>query len=151
MSTHFNPDQFSRPKRNTTDWVKTKWFPFVATGVGALALGVLIGASGQPEPAAAPLPPALTVTASPTPAPTVTKTVEVAPASCLKALDLSEQGFSYAAEAMGYMGDALTAAGDFNVAGLTKANEDIAVVSPKLKALTSPMKSASAECRAAAK
>jgi len=148
LSTHYNPGHMNQPK--TPLWNR-KWFPYATLGVAALLVGIGIGGSGKAKAEPSAPAPAVTVTATPTPAPTVTKTVEVAPASCLKALDLSEQGFSYAAEAMGYMGDALQAAGAFDVASLTKANEEIKVVTPKLKALTSPMKSASAECRAAAK
>jgi hypothetical protein len=64
----------------------------------------------------------------PTPTPTVTETVKSAPVEkrievvtsppeCIEALDLSQQGFTYAAEAMGYLNDAVQAAGRLNVAG----------------------------------
>ncbi len=137
MSMHFT-------KTPKTNWTKKPWFPFLVTGVLAMVIGTAIGASGQPKPV---------ITEVPGPERVVTKTVEkeVTPAACLKALDLSEQGFSYAAEAMGYMSDALTAAGNLNVPAMQKANADLAVVSPKMKQLTTPMKTASTECRAAAK
>lgn len=148
MSTHYNPGHLSETKPPL--W-KRKWVPFAAIGAVGLLVGFGIGEAGKAAPSQKAPAPAVTVTATPSPAPTVTKTVEVTPASCLKALDLSEQGFTYAAEAMGYMSDALTAASEFNVAGLQKANADLDRVSPKMKELTTPMKSASAECRAGAK
>lgn len=147
MSTRWN-ENLKRPKRNTTDWAKTKWFPFVATGVLAMVVGGFIGASGQPEPI---------VKEVPGPERVVTNTVEkkvdvpVTPAACVTALDLSEKGFSISAEAMGYMSDALTAASKFDVASMQRANVNLDALNPKLKAITAPMKAASAECRAAAK
>lgn len=137
-----NPDL--RPRKQQL--IQKPWFIPAVVGSLALFVGIGIGSAGEPEP--------VTVTKEvPGPERVVTKTVEkeVTPQACLTALDLSEEGFSYSAEAMGYMGDALTAAGNFDVAALTKANTDIETVSPKLKQLTAPMKVAVSECRASAK
>jgi hypothetical protein len=63
-------------------------------------------------------------------------------------MDLSEKAFGLTAEAMGYMSDALTAAGHVDVVALRQANSDLDEVNPKMHALTTPMKSAVSECRA---
>ena len=140
-----------RAKPPETPLWKRKKVRYAAVGFGILLMGIGIGSSGKGQPAEATPAPAATVTASPSPAPTVTKSVEVTPKSCLEAIDLSEQGFSLSAEAMGYMGDALKAAGNIDVAGLQKANVDLETINPKLTALTAPMKKAVAECREGAR
>lgn len=145
MSTYNNPKHAASPV-----W-KRPWFAPVAIAAAGLLIGFGIGENAHPRPTTPAPAPTVTVTATPTPAPAVTKTVEVTPEACLTALDLSEQGFTYSAEAMGYMSDALTAAGEFDVAALQKANADLDTLNPKLKALTGPMKTAATECRAAAK
>lgn len=153
MSTHWNENArpprepgASRAKRSTEPLWKRKWVPFAAVGLGMLLVGIGIGGSGKAEAVPAP---AATVTASPSPAPTVTKSVEVpvTPKSCLEALNLSEQGFTLAAEAMGYMSDGMTAAGNLDIAALQKANADLEKVNPKISLLTQPMKQAAFECR----
>jgi hypothetical protein len=148
MSTYYGPSPLppeAKPSKPKGAWWKK---PIVWLPVAALLLGGAIGASGQPDPVEV-------VKEVPGPERVVTKTVdkpvEVTPEACLKALDLSEQGFSYSAEAMGYMSDALTAASKFDVAAMQKANADLEGVSPKMKELTTPMRSAATECRAAAK
>jgi hypothetical protein len=162
MSTRWNQNSqpfldpaAQRPRQPKEPLWKRKWVPFAAVGFGMLLVGVGIGSSGKGKPADAAPAPAVTVTASPSPAPTVTKevtkTVEVTPASCLEALDLSEQGFTLAAEAMGYMSDGMTAAGNLDITGLTKANANLEKVNPKLSLLTQPMKKAAADCKAGAK
>lgn len=79
----------------------------------------------------------ITQTAPPEPAPTVTVTVETSsvPQSCLDALDNAETGFGYAA-------DAITAAGEFDVAGLNEATR-------KTKELAPTWSANKAACRAA--
>lgn len=74
--------------------------------------------------------------------------VPTTPASCIEYIDLSEQAFDYSSEAMGYMGDALTAAGNFDVSGLDAATQRIKSVQPKLEAITPDVKRTKAECRA---
>jgi hypothetical protein len=154
LSTHWNQNsrfplepEGRRSKRENPPLMQRRWVPFAAVGVGMLLVGIGLGSSGRgAAPDAAPAP-ATTVTASPSPAPTVTKSVEVTPKSCLEALTLSEQGFTLSAEAMGYMNDALQAAGRFDVPGLQKANVDLEALNPKLTALTAPMKQAAFDCR----
>lgn len=139
---------FRKDIRNNRSIFKAPWFAPVAIGVLALLTGVGIGASGTPAPVEV-------VKEVPGPERTVTKTVTkevpVTPEACLTALDLSEEGFTYSAEAMGYMSDALTAAGNVDVAAMQQANADLTALNPKITALTAPMKTAAAECRAAAK
>ena len=161
MSTYQPLPPEAKPSKPSTWWKK----PIVWLPLAALVLGTIIGGAGSSKPTAAAPTPTVTVTATPAPAPTVTKTAEVTPASCVKALDLSEQGYSLAAEAMGHMGDALTAAGNFDVAAMRKANAGLDVLNPKMKELATPMrlasvflvrkqtpmKAASTECRAGAK
>ena len=161
MSTHYNPNppenipsgRRSEAKPTTSAWQKfrqTKFFPFICVGVACALFGGVVGASGQPDPVEV-------VKEVPGPERVVTNTVEkkvevpVTPPSCIKYIGLSEQGFSYAAEAMGYMSDALTAAGSLNTAALSAASDKIAVVSPKMKALAPETNAAKAECRASAK
>lgn len=127
------------------------WFIPAACGLVGLLIGVGVGGSGDKKPEAAPSPvPTVTQTVTATP-PTITKTVEVTPASCLKYVDLSEQAFSYAAEAMGYMSDGLKAAGSFDVAAITAASEKLKTVTPKMNALSPQSNAAKAECKASAK
>ena len=142
MST-FDPNHDFRPRKQQL--LQKPWFIPAVAGALALFIGIAIGSSSEPK--------TVEVIKEVPVEKIVTKTVEkpVTPQSCLTALDLSEEGFTYSAEAMGYMNDALQAAGKLNVAGLTKANADLEKVSPKMKQLSAPMKTASAECRAAAK
>ena len=133
---------------------KKQWFkkPIVWLPVATLILGSMMGSAGQPDPE---------IVEKQVPGPErivekpVEKRVEVkvptTPASCITALDLSQQGFTYSAEAMGYMNDAVQAAGRFNVAGLEAANAKLEILNPKLTALAPQMQAATAECRAAAK
>jgi hypothetical protein len=140
MST-FNSNPDYRPRKQQL--LEKKWFIPAVCGALALIVGIGIGSGGQ-KTEYVDVPGAERV---------VTKEVEkeVTPQACLTALDLSEEGFGYSAEAMGYMSDALTAAGNIDVAGLQEANADLEKVSPKMKALTTPMKENAAKCRAAAK
>lgn len=70
----------------------------------------------------------VTKTAPAKPAPTVTVTTTAAPVvtvpqACLDALDNADTGF-------GYAGEAMTAAGDFDVAGLNTANAKLRELAP---------------------
>jgi hypothetical protein len=129
---------------------KQAWWkkPAVLLPIGALLLGTAIGTSNRPAPVEV-------VKEVPGPERVVTKTEKVdvptTPASCLTALDLSEQAFTYAAESMGYMNEALQAAGKFNTAGIEAAGEKLKVLNPKLTALSPQVNAAKAECRASAK
>jgi hypothetical protein len=49
------------------------------------------------------------------------------------------------------MSDAATAAGNFDVATIEASTAKLKVLNPKISALSGPMQSAVAECRAAAK
>jgi hypothetical protein len=141
------PSENARPPKAP----KKKWFRRPAVlltvfGLGCALVGGGIGASGKPEP--------VTVTKEvPGPERVVTKTetkeVEVTPQSCLTALDLAEQGFDYASEAMGYMSAAMTAAGNIDLAGVQQASADLKTVTPKMEALAPKANAAKAECRAA--
>ncbi|QOP66194.1 hypothetical protein SEA_DANIELLEIGNACE_54 [Arthrobacter phage DanielleIgnace] len=112
--------------------------------VAAFGIGAGAGASGSKAPAAAPAPaPTVTVTAPPQ-----ISTVEKTPAACLTYIDLSEQAFSYSGEAMSYMSDAMGAASKLQVSGITAANEKLNILNPKLKALTAPLNTAKASCKA---
>jgi hypothetical protein len=75
--------------------------------------------------------------------------VEVTPASCLEALDLSEQAFDYASEAMGYMSEAMTAASTFDVAGVEQSSANLKELNPKISALAPLVNAAKSECRGA--
>lgn len=151
------PPSPERPKSLKDYFPKDKWVRIGLVGGAAavLLLGIAIGSGGKgkdAEPQAVPTVTATaTVTATPAPAPTITKTVEVTPAACTKYVDLSEKGFSYAAEAMGYMSDGMKAAANFDVAGITAANTSLKTVTPKMNALAPDMNAAKAECRAGAK
>jgi hypothetical protein len=145
------PPASNRPPSLRDRLPKGKWVLPAAIGAVALLFGMGIGASGRPDPVQVAVPgPTVTSTVTATP-PTITKVQEVTPAACLKYIDLSEQGFSYAGEAMGYMSDALKAASAFDVASLTAASEKIKSVTPKMNALSTPSNAAKAECKASAK
>ena len=141
----------SASKPETPIW-KHKWFPMAAVAAGALILGTLIGGSAsktETVEVTKEVPgPVTTVTATP---PTITKVQEKTPASCLEYITLSEQGFDYAAEAMGYMSDGMKAAADFDIAGINQANTKLKSVTPKMSALSPKSNAAKAECRASAR
>ena len=111
--------------------------------VATLVLGLGLGTMNRPDPVQVPGPERIVNHE-------VEKRVEVTPQSCLTALDLSAEGFSYAGDIIGYLNDAVQAAGRLNVEGLEKANANMEVVSPKFDALVPKAKAANAECRAAA-
>lgn len=145
MSTFHNPQHMNAPKKPSPFKKPVVWLPIV-TAVVAFGLGT--GAGGSSTEAATPEPaPTVTVT-SPPKIETKTVTVEKTPAACLEALDLSQKGFGYSAEAMGYMSDAMTAAASFDVATIEASSAKLKVLNPKIGALTSPMQTAVAACRA---
>jgi hypothetical protein len=102
----------------------------IATVVGAL-IGIGAGAAIQPEPS------------------TVTKTEAVAPQSCLDALDLADEGFTYAGEAMGAASDGFDAASRFDIAGLKAASGRITAAGDKIQGITGAYQAAKADCRSA--
>jgi hypothetical protein len=122
--------------------------PFAVVGAVALFAGIGIGASEKPKTVEV-------VKEVPTPGPTVTKTVEkevpVTPEACLRYITLSEEGFGHAGDAMGIMSEALTAAGEFNVAAMNAANDKLKAITPKMNELAPKSNAAKAECKAAAK
>lgn len=81
---------------------------------------------------------------------TKTETVEkeVTPNACLTALDMSEQAIGYASDALGYSQDAVLAASKLDADGINAQKDKMDALMPKLKALTEPLQSAKAECRA---
>jgi hypothetical protein len=128
--------------------LKSKWR--FALPVGLLVGGIIIGsaAAGSAEPKT------VEVTKEvPGPERIVEKKVEVrvVPAACTEYITLSEKAFDYSAEAMGYMSDALQAAGRFDTAAISTASEKLKVLNPKMSALTTPVNTAKGECRASAK
>lgn len=113
--------------------------------VGGIIIGSAAAGSAEPE--------VRTVTKEvPGPEREVIKEVKVnvptVPESCLTALTLSEQAFDYASESMGYMSDALTAAGNIDPAGIEQASGKLKLITPKLQALAPQVNTAKAECRA---
>lgn len=136
-------NDFNQPSTKPKPW-KRPWFIPAAVGATALLLGIGIGSSGKPKTVEV-------VKEVPGPERVVTKTVEVTPKACLTYVDLSEQGFSYAAEAMGYMSDGMHAAAAYNVPGIQAANTKLQSLTPKMNDLSPRSNAAKAECRAAAK
>jgi hypothetical protein len=143
MSTYLPPAPLPPKLERPKPWYRQKLVFPVALLIGGMILGAAGAASAKPKPVEV-------IKNVPGPERVVTKEVPRTPAACLEALDLSEQGFGLAAEAMGYMSDAMIAASTFDVAAIQKANADLDAVNPKLKELTMPMKAEAAECRAGA-
>ena len=110
--------------------------------VATLVLGLGLGTMNRPDPVQVPGPERIVEKP-------IEKRVEVTPQSCLTALNLSDEAFGYAAEAMGFMSDAMTAAGNLDLAAIKKANEGLNQTTPKMTKLKDPLQSAKAECRAA--
>lgn len=131
-----------QPPKPKAWWKK----PIFILPAACLLLGLGLGASNRPAPERIEVP---------GPERVVTKTenveVPVTPEVCLTALDLAEQGFTYAAESMGYMSAALTAASDLDIDAINKASADLKVVTPKMEALAPKANAAKSECRATAK
>ena len=131
------PSTVPAPETKRPIWKR----PLTLVGVGALAIGILIGGSGRPAPEV--------VTVEKPVDKIVEKRVEVTPAVCLSALDLSETAFGYASDAFGFASAALTAAGNMDIAGIEKAGADIKALNPKIEAIAPRVNAAKAECRAA--
>lgn len=123
-----------------------RWFtkPVVILPVGALILGLGLGTMNRPAPERI---------AVPGPERIVTKTetvnVPTTPPECIKALDIYDQVVTLSGEAMGYMNDALQAAGRLDPAGITAASSKLNPLTEKTKALTDPLIAARTTCRAA--
>jgi len=115
---YFNqPIPNAQPPRKS----KTRWVLPVALLVGGLIVGGAVGASGKPAAAT--------------------------PESCIKALDLADEGFSAAADAIGAATDGLTAASEFSSSGLSRASDDMEEASDEIVALAPKYKAAQQECR----
>jgi len=78
---------------------------------------------------------------------TNTENVEVAPQSCLDALDLADRGFTYSAEAMDAAAEGFDAASRFDVAGLNTAAARISAAGDKIQGITADYLAAKADCR----
>jgi hypothetical protein len=105
----------------------------IAAVVGAL-LGIGAGTAAQPEPS--------TVTR-------IEGVLEVAPQSCLEALDLADEGFGYAGEALQASADGFDAASRFDVAGIEAATERIELAGDHVEGIITDYQAAKAECRSA--
>jgi hypothetical protein len=101
----------------------------VIAAIVAGLVGAGVGAATRPEP--------------------TTTTVAVAPQSCLDALDLADQGFTYAGEAMGAASDGFDAASRFDIAGLKDASARITAAGGKIEGITADYQAAKADCRSA--
>lgn len=96
-------------------------------------------------------------TAAPAATPTVTvtevaeKEVEVremvVPQACLDALDYADEGFTYAADAMDASSRALFAAGEFDIAGIEAANDDIDTATSGLNSIADDYVASKESCR----
>jgi hypothetical protein len=72
---------------------------------------------------------------------------EVTPEICLKALDLTDVGFGYAADSTRASRDALEAVSNFDVAGIEAATREIEAVTEKVEALAPKLVPAVEGCR----
>jgi hypothetical protein len=106
----------------------------VIAAVIGLLIGAGIGVAGQK--------------AEPATAETVTVTEEITPPACLEALELADQGFTYAGEAMGAASDGFEAGSRFDIAGIEAATERISQAGDKIEAITADYQAAKAACRA---
>ena len=82
---------------------------------------------------------------------TIVETVEVAtvPDACLVALDAADEGFTIAAEAMGYASAGFMAASEYDLAALQAAQEGIVASSDKLAPVSPQYTTNRDACRAA--
>jgi hypothetical protein len=131
MTTIVDPDVLLPPAPPKRRLWRTRAL-VIAAGIAAV-IGAGAGAATQPEPN------------------TVTKTeiVEVAPQSCLDAIDLADEGFTYSAEAMDAAADGFGAASRFDVAGLNAASDRISAAGGKIQGITADYQTAKADCRSA--
>lgn len=86
-----------------------------------------------------------------TPAPTVTVEIESVPQVCLDALKDADSAMSIAGDGYGILGDALTAAGNFDVAGVEDANKRLTPNTKKLTAAAGKYRTSRDACKVAAK
>ena len=148
MSQHFTtPPAVTTDPLPLPEHMKSKprrWFtkPVVILPVAALVLGLGLGTANRPAPVQVPGPERIVTHTEKVNVPTT-------PAECLKALDLYDQVVTLSGEAMGYMNDALQAAGKLDPAGITAASTKLGPVTEKTKALTDPLIAARTTCRAA--
>ena len=129
----------------------------LATGGAVLAIlivaAIIGGADSGKATEAGQAAPRTTVTVTPPPA-TVTKTAPAkpeVPASCLKALDLADNGFALAADGFTAVSEAMTAFSEFDIEGIDKANAKLTKLNPKVGAALAKYRTARDACQAAAK
>jgi hypothetical protein len=97
-----------------------------------------------------------TATSTPTVTKTTTKvdirteTVKEVPEACLKALDLADEGFGYAGDALNAAQDGFAAIQDFDADALDAAAEDMKTAGDKTAGITEDYNSYKAQCRKAA-
>jgi hypothetical protein len=115
----------------------------VAAALGLFA-GIGIGAASDSggSTVAAPTP---TVTATVTKTDTVTKTST--PDSCLLALDLADEGFGLAVQAMEAASDGFTAVAEYDITALEEVNDRISGLGEEIGEKADPYNAAKAECR----
>lgn len=135
----------------------------VVAGLFMFTLGMGAGAGATP-PGASPVAvvspePAPTVTVTPEPVEKVvekivevevpgdTVTVETAPQSCTTALNLADEGFGYAAEAMGEISSALDYVMGGDYSGATAAMDRLDIVTEKIGGITGPYNTAKESCK----
>lgn len=116
---------------------KKKWLLPAAFLIGGMILGSAGAASAKPEPVVQ------------TKTETVTKEVKVdtVPTICMTALDDADAAFANTGKVIGYMSDAMTAAGHFNVAGINEAKDNMTANEPKFKDAVAAYKASRDECR----
>jgi hypothetical protein len=71
---------------------------------------------------------------------------EVAPASCLKSMDLQNQIIGYSSEALGYATDSMYAVASLDASSINAATRKIEALSPKIEALTPQLDASLKEC-----
>lgn len=83
---------------------------------------------------------------APTPTVTVTESAGT-PKSCLEALDLAEEGFQFAADAMYAASDAFTAINSLDLDALDQAAADMGAANGDIESISEEYRAASADCR----
>lgn len=142
MSQQYPPyqtPQHQAPKKHT---VRNSVFAAVAT-LAVMATGYSLGTSGTAEtPVSVP---------NAEPVPTVTVEVESIPQVCLDALKDADAVMAVAGNGFVIVSDALTAAGDFDAAGVEDASKRLTPVVTKLKAEAGKYRTSRDACKTAAK